>query len=51
MTFDRDLFKFLFGFVGIITLGLGFLVVVGYYQLEVLNSSVTNSKEVFIQKS
>ena len=47
MEFNRDLFHFLFGFVGMVSLGMSVLVAVGFYQVEIAGSrnvSATNER-------
>ncbi|KKU26966.1 MAG: hypothetical protein UX39_C0005G0004 [Candidatus Magasanikbacteria bacterium GW2011_GWA2_46_17] len=46
MSFDRDLFHFLFGFLGIISFGLSFLVVVGFYQVEIAATKNLSAPEM-----
>ncbi len=46
MPFDRDFFHFLFGFLGILSLGLSFLMIVGFYQVEVAGTRNLSAAEV-----
>lgn len=45
MLFDHDLFHFLFGFLGVLSSGLLFLIVVGFYQVEIASTKNFSTPE------
>ena len=51
MSLDRDFFHFVFGFLGIISFGLSFLVAVGFYQVEIAGTKNLSAAEVRVSPS